>query len=982
MRWLILAVLAARAFGADLLSTQPGVPIPANTWVKLTPPGALGYACDAVWETAYYVPALDVVVINCSFRNKGTEPNRSWIAYGLKNNQLYVLDNNSTWHNEHFLEGAHPVGGFGLDQTTSVLYGWGNFSGAQGSERYHTTYAYDFNAQVGRNLQTATNPNLNIQEPVGAFDPLRGQFVEHGGANGVGTNIYTVSSNSWAVGVTCTSNGPGCPKSDLTNPSMAYSTFEDAIYLFGGLSGGSGLQNGTFRYSPATQTWATVTISGSSPSARQAAAMAYMPDENKFLLVGGGDNETTNLHNETWVFDPVAATWTQLTPAANPSTPVAATYGRMAYIPSDGVAIQFVLASGGTEIWAYRYSAGAGAGDQGSPSYSATTGSQNRNANSWAQSTSLASDGTNLYGAWVETGTTTGGTDAEYLRPYAQQWVGATPTNLGPAYNSMSNETGASQGDDISITTVAGVPWACWHEGGNSSFVDLGIAKYWSGSAWTGGGFFGLQTAGASGYTQGPCGVLDAGGIPTFIFKERPSVTAIPSNVFAYVMQWNGSAFVRLGGYLNRTGNTSGSTNISMVDAISIAYNGSQPCAVWTEYLSSVQSNNMADSAPQTYASCWSGSSWVAQGGAANVNTSNRDYDVSAAYMGGQLYVAFTERTASGPAQVYVRTWNGSAWSTVGGATLTRDTVNGWAFRPRLITDGTNLYLSRVEQGDPTTWAFSQPSFGHRAQVFVDEWNGSTWTRLGGSVNADTSLGSASHAEIALVGGSPAALSAEVKFGSYRQVYGSQWNGTDWTALGSTPPPCSITTSSFPAATATESYSQTAAVSNCTSSTWSVTSGSLPSWASLNSSTGAISGTASGTSTATFTLSYSTATSGSLGITTNAVPSITTTTLPAGTHGSAYSQALATSGGTGTIACALTTGSLSGSSLTLNSNCTITGTAGTPATYTFTATPTDANGIAGSPSSSLSITINPSGGSAGGSALGGNAKTSGNAVIH
>jgi len=445
-------------------------------------------------------------------------------------------------------------------------------------------------------------------------------------------------------------------------------------------------------------------------------------------------------------------------------------------------------------------------------------------------------------------------------------------------------------------------------------------------------------------------------------------------------MSWGGSAWALVGGALNRDGSGAAKTETG---SVSIASNGTHPCAVWSEYTVTTAANQLNVTAPQVYTSCWSGSAWTPQGGYANVNTAHRTFAVSATYMG-QLYVAFMERTDTGNEELYVRTWNGSAWSTVGSGYLNRDQTGGWAYRPELTNDGTNLYLAWEESGNDQPWAqaYSLLPAGYgtiadKAQVFAAKWNGSAWAYLGGSVNADPVNGSAQHPTLTLLSGQPALAWAEVSSGSLRGLYASGWNGTDWA-----PPACSVATASFPSATATESYSQTATESGCVSSTWSVASGSLPSWASLNSSTGAISGTASGIGTAKFTLSYSTATSGSLSISTNAVPSITTTILPAGTQGSAYSQALATSGGTGTIACALTTGSLSGSSLTLNSNCTITGTAATPATYTFTATPTDANGIAGSPSSSLSITINPSGGPAGGAALGGNAKTSGNAVIH
>lgn len=973
-------LLAGTAFATDnLLSQQSGTSLPVNTWVKLTPPGALGYTCDPLWLSVFYVPSLDVITGMCDFRSIGTEPNRSWIAYSLKNNSLYVLDNNSTWHNEHFVEGSHPVVGSAIDPTASVLYGWGGFSGSQGSERYHTTYAYDFNARTGRNLQTATNPNYNIQEPSGAFDPLRGQFVEHGGAGGVGTNIYTVSTNSWAFGVTCTTNAAGCPKNDVTNAAMAYSTLEDAIYLFGGLSGGSGLQNETHRYNPVSQTWTAITISGSSPSARQAAAMVYMPDENKFLLWGGGDAFNTNVHADTWVFDPVASTWTQLTPAASP-VPFDAVYGRMGYFPGDGVAVLFNYTSAGaTEVWAYRYNPGSNAGFKTAPSYSASAGSLNRNSGSWAQSTSLDTAGSGTYfGAWTETGNNA--TSARYLYPYGQQWVGGTVTNLGSAFNSMASETSPIESDDVAIGSVAGVPWACWHEQNNSSFLDRGIAKFWNGSIWSG-GFFGLQTSGASGYTQGPCKVVDAGGTPTFIFKERASVTAVPSNVFAYVVQWNGTAFTTLGTKLNRTGNTTGSSNISMVDTVAATYSGTQVCAAWTEYLSTVNSNSMSDSAPQVFAACWNGSSWVAQGGAANVNTSNRAYDVTAAWFNGQLYLAWTERTATGPAQLYVRTWNGSSWVTAG--TRTRDTTNGWAFRPQLAVDGTKLYLAWEEQGNLTTWAYSQPSYAHPSQIYTDQYDGTTWTRLGGSLNMDTAQGSAVHPAIASTGNQPMALFAEVKYGSFRSVYGKQWNGIDWA-----PATCNITPVALGPYTAGQVVvSQTMAGNSCGGGTLTWTSSGLPAGLSgCNSVTGTtciISGTVTTATTYTATISLTDGGSNSASINpvviVSAAPSVTTNSLPTGTQGSAYSvQTISTSGGTIPVTCVANSGVPTG--MTVHSGCTIDGTSSVSGSFTVNVTATDANSISSTPHN-VFFTINPNGAPSGGSSVSGNVKVSGNAIV-
>lgn len=175
---------------------------------------------------------------------------------------------------------------------------------------------------------------------------------------------------------------------------------------------------------------------------------------------------------------------------------------------------------------------------------------------------------------------------------------------------------------------------------------------------------------------------------------------------------------------------------------------------------------------------------------------------------------------------------------------------------------------------------------------------------------------------------------------------------------------CVITTTSFPAGTVGQAYSQTAATSGCSSGTWAVASGSLPSWASLNTSTGAITGTVSGSAgTATFTLSYSGSTSSSLSIVTNAAPAITTAALVYGTNGLAYAQTLAATGGTAPLTWSISSGSVPG--LTMSSSGVYSGTPTTTAGNPFSITVllTDANSITASATFPVTVGINGQGNS-------------------
>ena len=115
-----------------------------------------------------------------------------------------------------------------------------------------------------------------------------------------------------------------------------------------------------------------------------------------------------------------------------------------------------------------------------------------------------------------------------------------------------------------------------------------------------------------------------------------------------------------------------------------------------------------------------------------------------------------------------------------------------------------------------------------------------------------------------------------------------------------TPP--SVTTAALPDGTTGKAYSQTlAATGGKAPYTWSVTTGTLPAGLTLNASSGVISGTPTTAGISSFTVQVKDANNNTstkaLSITAYTPPSVTTTTLPNGTTGKAYSQALAAAGG-------------------------------------------------------------------------------------
>jgi len=167
-----------------------------------------------------------------------------------------------------------------------------------------------------------------------------------------------------------------------------------------------------------------------------------------------------------------------------------------------------------------------------------------------------------------------------------------------------------------------------------------------------------------------------------------------------------------------------------------------------------------------------------------------------------------------------------------------------------------------------------------------------------------------------------------------------------------------ITTSTLPAGTVGQTYNQTLAATGTAPITWSIASGSLPTGLSLNSS-GVISGTPSAAGTFNFTV-RATNTAGNttraLSIVINSAPvapTITTTTLPAGTVGQAYNQTLAATGTTPIIWSIASNNLPNG--LYLNGSGVISGTPSVAGTFNFTVMATN---TAGSTTSALSIVIN------------------------
>ncbi|MDQ4051505.1 MAG: Ig domain-containing protein [Actinomycetota bacterium] len=173
-----------------------------------------------------------------------------------------------------------------------------------------------------------------------------------------------------------------------------------------------------------------------------------------------------------------------------------------------------------------------------------------------------------------------------------------------------------------------------------------------------------------------------------------------------------------------------------------------------------------------------------------------------------------------------------------------------------------------------------------------------------------------------------------------------------------------ITTTTLPSAAVGSAYSETVETADGRPGAFTIAAGALPAGLSLHDQTGVISGTPTAEGTSSFTVSFrdpdGLSDSQPLSITVGppaTAPVISTTTLPNGTVGTAYSQTLKTVGnktGTWSISAGTLPPGLTGNS----STGVISGTPTTAGTTTFTAKFTEtATGL--SDTQDLSITIEP-----------------------
>jgi hypothetical protein len=259
--------------------------------------------------------------------------------------------------------------------------------------------------------------------------------------------------------VTWTPRGPLVPIARVEN-AMVYDSVNQRMVNFGGYDIMFNRMNDMWEYNGAARTWVNVTPAVSPPR-RQGSAMAYDPNRQRILLFGGSDDAGTVL-GDTWEWNAVAKSWTQLSPSPAPSPRVGS---RMVY----DVANDRIILHGG---W-----------NSTTTQHFADTWAWNPTNRTWNQLSPTASPSARTYHGLVYNtsnnrvtifGGVLGGVYLNDLwELQGNTWVNVTPGGAAPQGRAWSGVTYESANGRLLIH-------AGWS--GSFSFQDTWA---WNGSSWT-----------------------------------------------------------------------------------------------------------------------------------------------------------------------------------------------------------------------------------------------------------------------------------------------------------------------------------------------------------------------------------------------------------------------------------------------------------------------------------------------------------------
>ena len=325
--------------------------------------------------------------------------------------------------------------------------------------------------------------------------------------------------------------------------------------------------------------------------------------------------------------------------------------------------------------------------------------------NSWYPSIAIAPDGT-LYLSWQD--------NIGDIEIYVRAWDGSSWAEVGAGSASgggISNDMGNSWFPSLSIAPD-GTPYVAWQDDNSSNLNSEIYVRAWNGSSWaevgtgsaTGGGI-----SNNTGDSKLPSLAMAQDGTPYVAWVDYSD----GGDGKIYVRRWNGSSWVEVG-----TGSASGdgisnSVGLSENPVLAIAPNGT-PYVVW---------NDWSTGNSEIYVRAWDGNNWeeVGTGSASGEGISKNDgyggLPAIAIANNNTPYIVWSgNNNIESEAEIYVRAWNGSAWTELGASSSENGVISN-------TVDGSNWPSIVTNSAGIPYVAWAEGVFAS-AEIYVRFWNG------------------------------------------------------------------------------------------------------------------------------------------------------------------------------------------------------------------------------------------------------------------
>lgn len=277
----------------------------AVEWTQMDPPAAMGRIAAA--GMAYDIESDRIIL--CGGGAAGETTHETW-AYDT---------NTNSW--ERMSDGPRDHLGLRLaydaESDRVILFGGYNMNSNMG---YNDTWAFDYNSDTWTRMGPEVSPPVRNYHGM-AYDDESDRVIVWGSwlnpASAVDDSVwaYDFNTNTWEE----SEPGEGTWPKTRDYTTMAYDAESDRMIVFGGVLGNSTGGEETWAYDYNTNTWELrkpATVPG--PVSRH--TMAYSSVDDKVILFGGKSGGVSSSMDktwavaDTWAYDYNSDTWTNVTP--------------------------------------------------------------------------------------------------------------------------------------------------------------------------------------------------------------------------------------------------------------------------------------------------------------------------------------------------------------------------------------------------------------------------------------------------------------------------------------------------------------------------------------------------------------------------------------------------------------------------------------------------------------------------------------------